>query len=290
MIGVWREAAATFACLLSALALGFLPLTAAAQAPISDGGTQQQRGTSAEEQIVVLGPVADLPTSPALQTEQRRLSRRLGASAAMFLRCSKLPDRSALSTILDGPPRAQRTQAAIHRFIGRNKSCYPDYPNLPSPELGKCNAQFSRATPEHQICRVTFDRGALFERTLLEIVGDLRLTRGNTFDPAVLRRFAERESARNLGRDMNDRRFFETVACMVQILPEQGVAMLLSAPASPRAEEARRLLIGYGAPCVGFAKDVRADPDQFRAYVAEAVYSWLAAARGTDSLVATGRP
>jgi hypothetical protein len=276
------------AFLLAVVGVVALPVAAMAQQSEPSDRSEQAPGQSSRAPIVVLGQREDLPTTPALQAEQRSVRRRLGANAAMFLRCADLPGRLSFSAMPDGPPQAQRTQHALHRFIARNQACYPAYPGLAAPELGACNPQFRPETPEYQICRVTFDRGALFERTLLEVVGDLRLTREDTFNSAVLQRFRQREGARNLGRDTNDRRYFDTVACMVQILPEQGVAMLLSAPGSERAEEAYRLLIGNGAPCVGYAKEVRADPDQFRAYVAEALYSWLAAVRRTDSLIVTG--
>ena len=283
-----RHAAVAVGRLLALLPVAALPWPTSAQQAERREASQQAPGRSDGGPIVVLGEREELPTTPALQAEQRSVSRQLGAKAAMFLRCADLPGRLSLSAMLDGPPEALRTQAAIHRFIASRRACYPDYPDRPAPELGECNPQFVPATPEYQVCRVTYDRGALFERALLEVVGDLRLTREDTFNPAVLQRFAERERARSLGRDANGQRYFETVACMVQIVPEQGVAMLLSTPGSDRAEEARRLLIGHGAPCVGYAKEVRADPDQFRAYVAEAVYSWLAAARGVDSLIITG--
>jgi len=288
MIQAWREAAAAVGRLVIVLAMAALPMPAAAQQSGRSDNSQQASGEGDAKPIVVLGEREDLPTTPAEQAEQRSVSRQLGAKAATFLRCADLPGRLSLSAMLDGPPEARGTQNAIHRSIASRRACYPGYLDRPAPELGVCNPQFVPATPEYQVCRFTYDRGALFERALLEVVGDLRLTREDTFNPAVLQRFAERERARSLGRDANGRRYFETVACMVQIVPEQGVALLLSTPGSERSQEARRLLIGHGAPCVGYAKEVRADPDQFRAYVAEAVYSWLAAARGVDSLIITG--
>ncbi len=48
---------------------------------------------------------------------------------------------------------------------------------------------------------------------------------------------------------------------------------------------ARRYLVGHGGPCIGGAKTVRVDASQLRAYTAEAVYSWIVAAKGAASLV-----
>jgi len=253
--------------------------------------------------IVVLGNPADMPVVAEQVITFGMVSRRLGAESERFSRCAPMPDRAVLSTILDGRPTLQRTQMALHRYLATNRGCYSGQSELlPAPQLGVCNpeatgfvseggvhgrgwGQPSSALAATSICRVTYDRGALFERALREVVGDLRLTRDDTFDADVRARFAERETARNLARGAIDRNYFNTVACMVQIVPEAGVGMVLAPAGSDRAEQAREALIANGGPCVGYAREVRADPGQFRAYVAEAVYSWIAATRDRPSLI-----
>ena len=37
--------------------------------------------------------------------------------------------------------------------------------------------------------------------------------------------------------------------------------------------------------CVGYAKRMDVPPDLFRAYISDAVYRWVVAARGVDSLI-----
>ncbi|WP_121119861.1 hypothetical protein [Croceibacterium ferulae] len=250
---------------------------AAVSAPVS---------ADAETTIVVLGNPDDMPAIAGQVITFSQISRKLRAESDRFTRCAPLPERSRLSAILDGPPTRERTQTEMHRYIASNKGCYSGQPELlQSPQLGVCNPESVTLFPTNNVCRVTYDRGALFERTLREVVGDLRLTREDTFDADVRARFLQRESARNVARGTMERRYFDTVACMVQIVPDAAVGMLLARAGSDRAKLAYESLIGNGGPCVGYAREVRADPDQFRAFVAEAVYSWITAKHNRDSLI-----
>jgi hypothetical protein len=262
--------------------------------------TRSQPPVQTDGSIIVLGE--ELPTDVKILGAFRSLSRGLSADSQMFLRCADLPPPAVLSAILDEPPHRRQTQRALHRYIQQNEGCYPRLNRSMSvPELGRCNPVVARtplvfgvATVADAvsdgarlptICRVTYDRGALYEQALLQQGGDLDLSREDTFNPLLRQRFMQREEVRNDGRAQLDRDYFDTVACMVQISPEQGVAVITSAGGSAQEEEAVVQLVGHGGPCIGYAKDVRFDRGQFRAYVAEALYSWIAAKRGVDSLV-----
>lgn len=272
---------------IAALALLWpLPATAQENAPPPEPTEQAAAAAEAEDTIVVLGNPEDMPVVAGQVTNLGNVSRRIGTDSDRFARCAPLPDRAMLSAILDGPPTLLRTQMAMHRYIASNKGCYGHQVELAqAPELGVCNPEATQLYPTTNICRAVYDRGALYARALREVVGDLRLTRDDTFDSNVRARFLERETRRNIARGAIDRNYFNTVACMVQIMPDAGVSMMLASPRSDQAERARQALISNGGACVGFARQVRADPDQFRAYVAEAVYSWLVAKRDRESLI-----
>lgn len=302
------------AAMLALLALAAAP-AAAQDTPPPSGQLgamqgQAQPPVQPDGSIIVLG--GGLPTDVAVLGSFRSLSRGLSANSQMFLRCAELPDGRTLSAILDGSPQLRRTQTALHRYIQKNEGCYPGMNRSMSvPELGRCNpvvaptallsgrpggsgssgatgsgpptTQDLAGTP--QVCRAVYDRGALYEQAVLQQGGVLDLSWEDTFDPAVRARFMQRENARNDGRFQIDRDYFDTVACMVQISPHQGIALIEAQSGSDREADAVAQLVGHGSPCVGYAKDVRFDQGQFRAYVAEAVYSWLAAKRGVGSLV-----
>jgi hypothetical protein len=207
-----------------------------------------------------------------------------GAESAFFARCAHMPHRPGdLRDIVDRGPRDTIAEKALHKLIIHNTACFQDLlaflPPAPSPYYGVCNPR------TNGLCRTTFDRGALYERVLRTYAADYRLTRYQTFDRAARARFLAREHARNHLRFKSDLDYFETVACMVQISPEYGQALLRAVPGSAGETRARQYLIGYGNPCVGGAKTVKADAAQFRAYTAEAVYAWIVAAQGAASLV-----
>lgn len=263
------------------------PLPAAAlDGALQAEPTEHATTATAENTIVVLGNPDDMPVVAGQVANVSNVSRRLSAESSRFVRCAPLPEPTRLSAILDGPTTLQRTQMALHLYISTNKGCYTSQPELlQAPGLGICNPEATQLYPTTTICRVTYDRGALFERVLREVVGDMRLTRADTLEPDVRARFLERETRRNVARGAIERNYFNTVACMVQIVPEAGVGMILAPSGSDQAERSRQALIRNGGPCVGFARQVRADPEQFRAYVAEAVYSWIAAKQDRPSLI-----
>ena len=135
------------------------------------------------------------------------------------------------------------------------------------------------------VCRADFDRGFIYEEALRQYAPDLTLSRSNTFDHATRDRFRAREEIRNSARSSQASDIFFAAACMVQIRPEYALALLQEEPESPAEVRLRAMMISDGAPCVGNPDEVRVDPRHFRAFVAEAVYSWAVAVKRTDSLV-----
>src|SRR5690606_17828440 len=152
------------------------------------------------------------------------------------------------------------------------------------PFYGACNPHV--VTPTQRVCRATYDRGAIYERVLRDYAPGLRLSRSNTFDHATRDRWRAREAARNRSRGAGARSYFFIAGCLVQLSPAYALALLQEEPGSAREARLRALLIADGAPCLGGAVErVSVEPGQFRAFVAEAVYTWAVAMRRTGTLL-----
>lgn len=211
-----------------------------------------------------------------------------------------------LRQVIDGPPNDADTRHALDTLIRNNLGCYPDYPNVARshpPELGTCHAEmvgnlYARGVTEangaphavtgvggQAVCRALYTRGAVLEQVLRTYAPELKLTREETWREDVVRRFDEREKARNSERHERDYRYFAVAACLVQAQPELASFLVRSAPASRLSLRIQETMLARAPHCVGFAQSVKADPLQFRIYVADAVYRWLVAARGVDSLL-----
>lgn len=271
-----RRLAATAALLLAAPAFAQQQDAAPASPPPAAGGAE----------IVVTGglTIGELPTQTEGLSAAGNNNRALGAEAAFFVRCASLPQRAEdLRRIVDNGPRDTDAEKALHAFVVRHAGCYqglaPLLPLAPTPYYGRCDLQ------SNGLCRSTFNRGALFEQALRRYAPGYELSREQTFDPATRARFAGWADHRDRLSLSNDRDYFLTVACMVQVSPQYGQALLRAAPGSAAETEARQYLIGYGSPCVGGVRQVKADPSQFRVYTAEAVYAWIVAAQGAATLV-----
>ncbi len=275
-----------------------VPLTAAMICASSPGFAQRGGGSSgssgagASSGITIgssSGPVAPPEitvqgNSPLQSMVTPQDSRILASQAASFVRCAKLPDNAQmLSDILDHSPRELVAQRALHEFILSHAGCYQDMSMSPaspqSPQLGECNNIVTG------LCRVTYDRGALYETALDKFAPDYQLGQLQTFDPAIRARFIARQKERNRIRLSVDRDYFMVVACMVQLRPREALDMLQAKQGSPEERTMRSEMIGRRSPCVGGARNVNFDPGQFRAYTAEAVYEWISAARNTNTLV-----
>lgn len=257
------------------------------EAPVAEEAT-----TRSEPDIIVralrLREDDELPVETRPATGIGSVSRRLVADSAMFTRCAGLPRMPLLRRIVDGRPDTGETKKALHQHVMRNSGCFQGMPMAPpmpqSPYYGACNPIL---LPDgNTTCRVTYDRGAIYEQVLREYAPGLTLSRSNTFDHATRDRFRAREEQRNSARRQDADDYFFIAACMVQLRPEYALALLREEPGSDREGRLRALMISDGAPCVGGVEvtRVRVDPGQFRAFVAEAVYSWAVAVR-RDSLL-----
>jgi hypothetical protein len=81
-----------------------------------------------------------------------------------------------------------------------------------------------------------------------------------------------------------DRRYFEAAICFVRMEPALAVQLVKV----ERTQSINRLaaaIVNRARPCIGNADRVYFDATQFRFYIADALYRWAVAARGTASLV-----
>lgn len=267
--------------------LAFLLPLALAAAPYSAAGQGIPLAETETDSIFVIAPIGpdDLPIQTESMAELGSASRAIGSEAERFVRCAGLPEPRDLRLILDRGPGDTVAQTALHKFIAKNRPCYGDYGAWASPELGACNPQPASMPVERRTCRATYDRGMLFERAIKTYAPAMDLTSAQTFDRDVLARFLHRKEDRDKLRTNKDKQYFRVVACMLQMAPRYGRALLQAEPGSEEEALARRYLIGHGGVCTGGAKEVKADPSQFRAYTAEALYSWLVAAANRTTLV-----
>lgn len=132
--------------------------------------------------------------------------------------------------------------------------------------------------------RSIYDRGALTLVALKRFAPGLVLTRGQTHDPEVQRRFDSREVPRNRLRNGGDRLLFEVAVCMVRMEPELSIGVAFNDDHA-LVPDLQGALIDGARDCVGGAKRVAVDPTHLRMYVADAVYRWAVAARGVETLV-----
>lgn len=129
-----------------------------------------------------------------------------------------------------------------------------------------------------------FDRGAFTIQTIKRYAPGLKLSRTHTSDPVVQARFNAREIPRNRFRAPADYEYFAISACIVRVEPELSMRLAKSdGPA--RRDDLQAALIDNARACVGNAREVVADPTEFRLYIADAVYRWAVAANGIDSLI-----
>ena len=136
------------------------------------------------------------------------------------------------------------------------------------------------------ICRAYYDRGAIFEQALDEYAPQLQLSHTETLDPAIRDRYLVREEQRNRFRTQT-RENFGFAASVVQINPESALAMLQETPGSEGEATLQFRLLEEGLLCLANleVEEIEVDGVLFRAFVAEAVYSWAVAAKGADSLL-----
>ncbi|RYE04152.1 MAG: hypothetical protein EOP61_01755 [Sphingomonadales bacterium] len=235
---------------------------------------------------MVQGRFDSSPLNSPFSAQGTRASSSANSDARAFVRCIHHAPPALLHPIVEGHARDPKTHDALDKVIRTNPACYRGYytaaPQPPSPFYGDCNPV---AHDGHMMCRSVYDRGALIEDAFNSYAPKFMLLRGDTLNKDVIARFRAREAARGKFRSPMDRKFYETVACMVQMEPERGVRLLRAEPGLEREARLRSQMIARTPYCTGNAKKVRVDPYQFRAYVADAVYHWTIAAKGVETLI-----
>lgn len=236
----------------------------------------------ADNDITVTGFNA-APINSALPGQGYRASRAANSNASQFVRCMRGAAPKLLRPIVEGHARDGKTQDALDRVIRTHTGCYRDFSGVPTPNYyGECNPV---AIGGYQMCRAVYDRGALIEDAFKTYAPKFMLLRGDTLNRDTIARFRAREAGRGKFRSPIDRKFYETVACMVQAEPERAIRLLRAEPGLDKEARFRQQMIQKTPFCTNNAKRVQVDPYQFRIYVADAVYHWTIAAKNVETLI-----
>lgn len=214
-------------------------------------------------------------------------SRTVYAQSARFADCAVngKPRLDLLRQALDGRINGARQAYAQSRLVQINIAC-TQAPQL-TMSVPDNRAVASNYTPGYDT--TYYDRGALFLSALKTYAPELALTASETADPAVQARFNAREESLATFRLPVDRHYFEVAVCLVRLQP--ALAVRLVRTSSPREiAPLEAAIVNRARVCVGGAKKVYFDPSQFRLYIADAVYRWVVAARGVDSLIPRADP
>lgn len=227
--------------------------------------------------------------------------RKVAERSEFFARCVKKPELQSLRQIVDGEINSPTEQAALDRLVRGNLGCYLGYPlpTPPPPFFGDCNQTLaeevsfstSNGRPSSPgagyltTCRAFYDRGALLLTAINRFVPDAELTTQQTSDAAVSARFDAMEVHRNRLRLPEDFRYFTVAVCLVRVQPVLAGRLVHAEGNLRRQDVIGRLMLLRGRTCVGNARKVHVEPNQFRIYIADAFYRWVAAARGVSSLL-----
>lgn len=195
-----------------------------------------------------------------------------------MIRCGgKLPTRGLewLRVALDAPTASARQVFAQQQFVRLNAACAPtaDY-----------------AGRSGTIAGYYHDRGGLYLLALQRFAGELTLRKSDTADPAVQRRFDRREIPLLRDRLAADRQFIEAAICLVRLQPEFAVRLVQATTRYPAFKRIEAAIVNGARVCTGNARRVYFDPTQFRSYIADALYRWIVAARGVDTLIPAPHP
>ncbi|WP_066799149.1 hypothetical protein [Sphingomonas soli] len=292
----------------SLLLAGLLACTTAIHA--QDQGKAAKRG---KDDILVTGKKGDEPRHNPMPPASARFSRSVAADAGMFARCLKDDSLDLQRIVVEGHVRNRATQKALDRLIRSNAGCYPRFRKTVQTGIGHygtCNSEFSGATQgntnpnvrligtpavpktqpsdfasEFKICRAPYDRLAVVEEVFRTYAPHFMLTKGDTLNKETIARFRAREEVRGSDRGPMDRRFYTTIACMVQLAPEESVRLIRTNPGSADETWLRETILAKANYCVGGINDVSVDPPQFRGYLADALYHWTIAAKNVETLI-----
>lgn len=223
------------------------------------------------------------PASPkeleGIKTPHNRHSwavRREVEKSSMFARCIQNVPAAELRRIIDGPPNKATTRYDQGMLIAHHAGCYWHLQPPPSPPLPGDPKEMGNSP---------FDRGQLLEEVFAQYAPDVRLSRKDTDDPQVQERFDRREIPLNKYRLPGDFRTFSIAICLVRSQPGKAIALLHVPIGSASENDIERTMIARARPCVGDARRVGFDPILMRFYLIDALYRWVVAVRGVDSLI-----
>jgi len=205
------------------------------------------------------------------------------SDARRFLRCMQEVDPKLLQNIVDRASRDFKARWSLDRLVRQRSACHGSMygePQPAAPFYGDCNPIAGTA-----LCRSVFDRGVLFEYALTSFAPDLQLTRAELSREDVRRRFLKRGLPKVRLRYPEEQRYFDVVSCVVQLRPEESLELIRAQSGSAKENRLEALLIASAPACFGNAKSVTVDSNQFRLYIAQAVYDWAVAVKDVDSLV-----
>lgn len=104
------------------------------------------------------------------------------------------------------------------------------------------------------------------------------------------KRFDRRELPLLRDRIAADRAFFEAAVCFVRFQPEFSRRLVQATTRFPAYKRIEAAIVNGARPCIGNARRVYFDPTHFRLFIADALYRWLVAAQGVDTLIPAPLP
>lgn len=241
-----------------------------------------------ESQIVVESTTPDVKDLPVRVKANPYVTDRIESAngiseARRFVRCMREIDPKLLRQTIDRGVNDFTARWSLDRLIRQGAACHGSMffePQPAPPYYGDCNPIL-----QTRLCRSVFDRGVLFEYALTKFAADLQLTRDDLRQAQVRQRFLKRELPKTRMRTPDDQRYFDVVSCVVQLRPQESLELVRLPEGSPKEGRLEALLIASTPNCFSNAKSVTVDPNQFRLYIAEALYNWAVAVKGVDTLV-----
>lgn len=184
----------------------------------------------------------------------------------------RFTSRALMREVVDGAVLSPSQIAAQARMIKGNVTCIE-------------NTLRGWGGDDTDLGQSVVDRGALMMDMIKRYGGVVPLTRRETGDPAIQARFDAREIPRNRFRRKPDYNFFWTAVCLVRLQPALARELAISDGDYRQIALIETALIEGGGNCVAKQRRLYFEPTQFRLYIADAVYRWMVAVKGTDSLV-----
>ncbi|MBB4152633.1 hypothetical protein GGQ80_000509 [Sphingomonas jinjuensis] len=195
-----------------------------------------------------------------------------------FTRCGgEGPSRGLgwLRAALDTTTNTARQIFAQRRFITLNAAC---------------SASAQQVAEAGTVIDYYSDRGGLYLMALDRFAPNPTLTKAETADPVIQKRFDQREIPLLAKRLPVDRRYFEAAICFVRLQPELSVKLVQPSTKFAAYGRIEAAIVNGAKPCTGNARRVYFDPTQFRYFIADALYRWVVAARDVDTLVPAALP